>query len=100
MTRFIVQHLFKGLVTVAPLLLTVWLLYWATSGLEAFARTLLGARERRTSYDPSLGACAVCGCLQRVKVHLSMDVLSELRSTKELEYPDNCWLNEQETPDE
>ena len=32
------QHLFKGLATVAPLLLTVWLLYWAASGLEAFSR--------------------------------------------------------------
>lgn len=32
------QHLFKGLATVAPLLMTVWLLYWAASGLEAFSR--------------------------------------------------------------
>lgn len=34
----LLQYLLKGLITVAPLLLTVWLLYWATSSLEAFAR--------------------------------------------------------------
>jgi uncharacterized membrane protein len=51
----LVQYLFKGLATVAPLLLTVWLLYWATSGLEAFSRPWAERVLPEGVYIPGMG---------------------------------------------
>lgn len=51
----LVQHLLKGLATVAPLLLTVWLLFWATSGLEAFSRPWAVRLLPEGFYIPGMG---------------------------------------------
>ncbi|MDT8383922.1 MAG: DUF502 domain-containing protein [Gammaproteobacteria bacterium] len=51
----LLQHLLKGLATVAPLLLTVWLLYWATSGLEAFSRPWAMRLLPEGFYIPGMG---------------------------------------------
>ncbi|WP_455197913.1 DUF502 domain-containing protein [Kaarinaea lacus] len=58
MIKKIAQHLVRGLVTVAPLLLTVWLLYWATSGLEAFARPWVTRLVSEEVYMPGMGLLA------------------------------------------
>lgn len=58
MIKRLVQHLFRGLATVAPLLLTVWLLYWATSGLETFARPWVTRLVSEEVYMPGMGLLA------------------------------------------
>jgi hypothetical protein len=62
-------------------------------GLLAVVRRLDGRRE--TSYDPVLGTCRLCGCLLRVKVHVSSEAL-KAATTKppEDQIPGFCWLNE------
>jgi uncharacterized membrane protein len=52
------QFLFKGLATAAPLLLTLWLLYWAASGLEAFARPWLEKLLPAGTYFVGMGLIA------------------------------------------
>lgn len=54
----LLQYLLKGLITVAPLLLTVWLLYWATSSLEAFARPWTTHLLPEGFYIPGMGLLA------------------------------------------
>jgi uncharacterized membrane protein len=51
----LMQYLFKGLATAAPLLLTVWLLYWAASGLEAFSRPWATQLLPEGFYIPGMG---------------------------------------------
>ena len=52
------QYLLKGLATAAPLLLTVWVLYWAASGLEAFSRPWTARLLPEGFYVPGLGVVA------------------------------------------
>jgi uncharacterized membrane protein len=54
----LLQYLIKGLATVAPLLLTVWLLYWAASGLEAFSRPWAMRLLPEGAYVPGMGLLA------------------------------------------
>jgi uncharacterized membrane protein len=51
----LMQYLLKGLATAAPLLLTVWLLYWAASGLEAFSRPWAARLLPEGVYIPGMG---------------------------------------------
>jgi hypothetical protein len=63
------------------------------TGLESLARRLLRARQT-TPFDRSLGACEACGCMLRVKVHFSPEVLRRaISSSDEALYPkDTCWI--------
>jgi len=62
------------------------------TGLEGLARRLLRTRQT-TPYDSLLGSCRICGCLNRVLVHLSPEVIRASKSPKELaKYPDHCWI--------
>jgi hypothetical protein len=62
-------------------------------GLLAFVRKLVGRRE--TSYDPVLGTCNLCGCLLRVKVHVSSEALKASTTKPPADQiPGFCWLNE------
>lgn len=62
------------------------------TGLESVARKLLRANQT-TSYDRVLGACEACGCMLRVKVHFSPEVLRRTISKKDRKkYPDHCWI--------
>lgn len=55
MIKRLAQHLFRGLLTIAPFILTVWLLYWAASGLEAFARPWVTRWIGEDVYMPGMG---------------------------------------------
>jgi len=62
-------------------------------GLLSLVRKLVGRRE--TAYDPVLGTCSLCGCLLRVKVHVSSEALkSATTKPPEDQIPGFCWLNE------
>lgn len=62
-------------------------------GLLSLIRKLVGRRE--TSYDPVLGTCNLCGCLLRVKVHVSSEALkSATQKPPEENIPEFCWLHE------
>jgi hypothetical protein len=62
-------------------------------GLLSLVRKLVGRRE--TSYDPLLGTCSLCGCLLRVKVHISSGALkASTKKPPEDKIPGFCWLNE------
>lgn len=62
-------------------------------GLLSLIRKLVGRRE--TSYDPVLGTCSLCGCLLRVKVHVSSESLKlATKKPPEDQIPDFCWLHE------
>jgi hypothetical protein len=62
-------------------------------GLLSLVRKLVGRRE--TSYDPLLGTCSLCGCLLRVKVHISSGALkASTNKPPEDKIPGFCWLNE------
>lgn len=58
MIKSLVQHLFRGLATVAPIILTVWLLYWAANGLESFARPWVTRLLTEEIYLPGMGLLA------------------------------------------
>lgn len=58
MIKSLVQHLFRGLATVAPIILTVWLLYWAANGLESFARPWVTRLLSEEIYLPGMGLLA------------------------------------------
>lgn len=62
-------------------------------GLKAFAKTLLGG-GRETRLDQYLKICYFCGCLLRVKVHMSDLGLSGLSKQ---DYPEWCWLRSKGT---
>jgi hypothetical protein len=62
-------------------------------GLLSLVRKLVGRRE--TSYDPVLGTCMLCGCLLRVKIHVSNEALKAATTKPPADQiPDFCWLNE------
>lgn len=62
-------------------------------GLLSLVRKLVGSRE--TTYDPVLGTCNLCGCLLRVKVHVSSEALkAATKKPPEELIPDFCWLHE------
>lgn len=62
-------------------------------GLLSLVRKLVGRKE--TSYDPVLGTCSLCGCLLRVKVHVSSEALkASTKKPSEEKIPDFCWLHE------
>lgn len=42
-----------------------------------------------TKVDPELQSCAICSCLNRLKVHVPLGVIDN----KGLEYPSFCWQN-------
>lgn len=52
------QYLLKGLATAAPLMLTIWLIYWAVSSLESFSRPYLQSFLPDGSYIPGMGMIA------------------------------------------
>ena len=58
MIKRLVQHLLRGLITIAPFILTIWLLYWAASGLEAFARPWVTRWLGEETYMPGMGLLA------------------------------------------
>lgn len=61
------------------------------SGLLQMVRQLVGRRE--TKYDPYLGTCGLCGCLLRVKVHISAGALKAATTPPpDSEIPAACWL--------
>jgi hypothetical protein len=59
--------------------------------LEGIIRKAVGA-HRKTKLDNDLGVCTVCGCMLRVKLHLSKYVLKLKRKKDMNQYPDHCWL--------
>lgn len=64
-------------------------------GLLAFVRTLVGRRE--TGYDQGLGTCRLCGCMLRVKVHVSAESLRKAAGSRPpplKDMPEPCWLRE------
>ena len=56
--KFLGQYLLKGLATAAPLLLTLWLIYWAASSLESFSRPFLQSWLPDGVYMPGMGLVA------------------------------------------
>lgn len=46
--------------------------------------------KRGTSHDSSLKACGVCGCDNKLQVHVPLNVLKS-RQQEGLSYPDFCW---------
>jgi hypothetical protein len=48
--------------------------------------------KRRTKYDFSLRACAVCKCFLRAKVHFPLDILDRENEKLQEVYPQHCWL--------
>lgn len=61
------------------------------NGLLQTARQLVGRRE--TPYDQYLGTCQLCGCMLRVKVHVSGSALAASTTPPRKEsVPANCWL--------
>jgi hypothetical protein len=62
------------------------------TGLESVARALL-RQTQTTPLDNVLGACEVCGCMLRVKVHYSPETIREATHPETLKkYPDHCWI--------
>jgi hypothetical protein len=65
------------------------------NGLGGLVKRLLRV-PRETSFDPALGACQLCGCLLRVKVHVPIEDLnvSDINA-----YPEDCWLKTEAAPE-
>lgn len=64
------------------------------TGLEVVARRLLHTNQT-TPLDRILGACSACGCMLRVKVHFSPEILREATKTQDRDlYPSDypCWI--------
>lgn len=70
------------------------------TGLESVARLLL-RQKQTTPYDSQLGACEACGCMLRVKVHYSPEVLRRaVLKADEPRYPkEHCWIWQEENND-
>jgi hypothetical protein len=60
------------------------------TGVAALIRRIQG--DHKTSQDPKLNACNVCGCELKVKVLVPTEVIDN----RGLEYPEWCWQNQQE----
>lgn len=58
---------------------------WGCKGIAGMLPAIAGARK--TSYDPQLKACGVCGCYNAVAVHLP----KEGQGGDGLEFPEWCW---------
>lgn len=62
---------------------------WGCKGIAGLLPRIAGARK--TSFDPQLKACGVCGCYNGVSVHLPLDVQQD----SNLNFPDYCWKKAQ-----
>jgi hypothetical protein len=62
---------------------------WGCKGIAGMLPHIAGARK--TSYDPQLKACGICGCYNAVSVHLPVDV----QGGEGLNFPDFCWKSKQ-----
>lgn len=58
---------------------------WGCKGIAGMLPAIAGARK--TSYDPQLKACGVCGCYNAVAVHIP----KEVQGSDGLEFPEWCW---------
>lgn len=58
---------------------------WGCKGIAGMLPAIAGARK--TSHDPQLKACGVCGCYNAVAVHLP----KEVQGGDNLEFPEWCW---------
>jgi hypothetical protein len=58
---------------------------WGCKGIAGMLPHIAGARK--TSFDPQLKACGICGCYNSVSVHLPVSV----QGGENLEFPDWCW---------
>jgi hypothetical protein len=58
---------------------------WGCKGIAGMLPHIAGARK--TSYDPQLKACGVCGCYNAVSVHLPVDAQQDAT----LDFPEYCW---------
>lgn len=62
---------------------------WGCKGIAGMLPAIAGARK--TSYDPQLKACGVCGCYNAVSVHLPLEVQQDAH----LSFPAHCWKKSQ-----
>jgi len=58
MLRFISRHIFTGLITILPVLLTVYLLYWFIVSTEAVLGDMIRILIPNTHYWPGMGVLA------------------------------------------
>lgn len=65
-----------------------------TSGCGVCKSTLSALRgsivKATTPHDSTLQACGVCGCDNKLAVHVPLNILQKV-SNENLEYPDFCW---------
>jgi hypothetical protein len=62
---------------------------WGCKGIAGMLPHIAGARK--TSYDPQLKACGICGCYSAIAVHLPLNV----QGGEGLNFPDFCWKSKQ-----
>ena len=58
MFRYINKHILTGLITILPLMLTIYLVYWFVVGTEAFLGELIRAVLSEDIYRPGMGVVA------------------------------------------
>ncbi len=58
MIRFIMRHVMTGLMTILPVILTVYLLYWFATSAEALMGDLIRLALPEASYPPGIGLAA------------------------------------------
>lgn len=68
------------------------------NGLADYVVEAVG--NRTTNNDSQIGICTHCGCLLKVKVHISGEALRVVTGKDELsKYPQHCWMHQGELND-
>jgi hypothetical protein len=70
---------------------------------EAAAKLILlelehrNKRKLRTDFDPLLGICSACGCVEKLKVFAPLDIiLSEMKPEAKAALHESCWVRAEE----